>query len=384
MRKTIAIVGVVLFLVLAACSPKTAPAPAPNPQPGPAQSVPAARAPAAAPVSAEDAAWAKTLEAAKKEGKLTIYSYNFVGDIGLAMSRAFKDKYGITVDIVTGRGAEFLERLKTEKRVGNIVGDMTDGSALHLKNMKLDGLTVSVAGELPTLREKGVWVADIFGIDPNDKHVASFNFSIYTPWVNTNLVKPGEEPKTWKDYLDPKWKSKMVLTDFLVSGGAYQYFVPALREKVIDEEFLKALAKQDIRFSAALPDEGGLLARGERAISVRGVDIVFARFAAEGAPIKAIALTDGTVLSAVTTAALKGAPHPAAAKVFINWWLSQEGQSVYGKAASVTSVRKDVADFLPKAAQVTVTRPIILNNEYNEEATKLFREKWLAKLWGQQ
>lgn len=370
--------GFVMSL-LAGCAPGVQPAPAPQ-QPAP-QAAPVAPAPAAS-MTAEDAAWAKVVEAAKKEGKLTIYSYNFVGDIGLAMSEGFKNKYGIPVDIVTGRGAEFLERLKTEKRVGQVVGDMTDGSALHLKNMKLEGLTVSVADELPVLREKGVWVADIFGIDPQDKHVAAFNFSVYTPWINTNLVKPGEEPKVWKDYLDPKWKGKMVLTDLLVSGGAYQYFIPALREKVIDEAFLKALTTQDVRFSNALPDEGGILARGERALSIRGVDVVFARFAAEGAPIKAIALKDGTILSAVTTAALKGSAHPNAAKVFMNWFLSQEGQTVYGKAASLASVRKDVTNFLPQAARVTPERPIILTNDYNEEATQLFREKWLSKLWG--
>lgn len=368
------VLAMVALLVLSACAPAAAPAPSPSP----AQPAPAPKA-----LSAEEAAWVGVVEAAKKEGKLTTYSFNLVGDIGISVSRAFQERYGIKVDIVTGRGAEFLERVKTEKRMGKLVADMTDGSALHLKNMKKEGLTLNITKDLPVLREKDVWVADIFGLDPQDRHLLTFNFSIYTPYVNTKFVKPGEEPKVWKDYLDPKWKGKMVLTDHLISGGPYQYFVPALREKVIDEEFLKALNKQDVKFSTALPDEGGTLSRGERVISIRGVDIVYARFIAEGAPIKAIALEDGTILSSVTLSAYDGAPHSNAAKVFINWFLSQEGQTVYGKAATVASVRKDVANFLPKDAQVIPKRPILLTAEDNELATKLFRERWLAKLWGQ-
>ena len=380
-RSTVLLVAVVVaLLALVSCAPKGTPptfsTPAPVIIPVPQTSQP----PKA--VTPEEAAWAKVVEAAKKEGTLTTYSYNFVGDVGINMTRAFKERYGITLEIVTGRGAEFGERLKTEKRIGQMVADMTDGSALFVENMKVEGLTTSLAGELPVLREKDAFFADIFGVDPEYKHLIAFNFSTFTPWINTNLVKPGEEPKVWQDYLLPRWKGKMLLTDPMVSAGPYQYFIPPMREKVIDEEFLKALNKQDIRFTNSMPDEAGLLARGERALSIRGVDIVFARFATEGAPIKAIALNDGTVLSTVTTAAFKGTPHPNAAKVFINWFLSSEGQTVYGKAATVASVRKDVPNFLPVAARVTPARPILLTNEDNEKGAKLFREHYLEKLWG--
>ncbi len=382
MKRAISIaaaLGLILLTILAACAPSSAPTPAPAPTTPAQVTVPASNVPLPA---SQDPAWDKIVEAAKKEGKLTIYSYSFVGDIGIAMSRAFKDRYGISVDIVTGRGAEFLERVKTEKRIGGLVADMTEGSALHLKNMKNEGLTINVTGDLPVFREKDIWVADILGIDPKDKNVIAFNFTIYTPFVNSNLVKPGDEPKVWKDFLDPKWKGKIIATDPLTSGGLYQLFVPLMREKVIDDEFLKALKQQDLRFSSALPDEGGILARGERHISLRGVDSVYARFAAEGAPIRAIAINDGTVLSVLTTAAYAGAPHPNAAKVFINWFLSPEGQTVFGKNATVASVRKDVPNFLPIPARITPVRPILLTNEDNDQATQFFRDRYLEKLWG--
>ncbi|MDO8636951.1 MAG: extracellular solute-binding protein [Dehalococcoidia bacterium] len=373
------LVGMAVLMVISACAPGSTPTPAPA-APTPANTnIPTSNV---SPSTSQDPAWDKIVEAAKKEGKLTIYSFNFVGDTGISIAKAFKEKYGITVEIITGRGAEFTERLKTEKRMGSILADVCDNNATNAKTMKKEGLTKSVAGELPVLREKGVWVADVLGIDPQDKHLISFNFTIYSPWVNTRLVKSGEEPKVWKDLLDPKWKSKMIATDTTTSPGLYQSFVPLIREKVVDTEFLKALYNQDLRFSSTIQDEAGLLARGDRAISIRGNDSVYSRFINEGAPIKVIDLSDGVVLSVISIVAFEGSPHPNAAKVFLNWLMSPEGQTTYGKSASAASARKDVPNFLPEAARLTPKNPILLTSEDTDESTKLFRERWLDKLWG--
>lgn len=375
-------IGVALLIILAACSPKTQPSPAAPSVPSSPQTVPTTTQPAPASVTPEQAAWNKVIEAAKKERMLTVYSYNFVGDIGIAANRAFKQKYGITIEFVTGRGAEFLERVKTEKRTGNVVADVAEGSSLHIENMKKEGLTLNVANALPVLREKDVWIADIFAMDPQDKQHYIFNFITYTPYINNQVIKPEEEPKVWQDILDPKWKGKMMVTDPTLSGGPYQFFVPLMREKIIDEEFLKNIYQQDIRFAASAPDEGGILSRKERVISIRGVDIVYSRFVAEGAPIKAIALSDSAVVSTVTATVYGSAPHPNAARLFVNWLLSPEGQTIYCKGASMPSVRKDVPNFLPKNAQISPKRLIFMTSEDNDQATKLFRERWLNKLWG--
>ena len=367
-----------LLTVIMGCSPNDAPTQTPTTN----TPVPLVTPKTTPNLTTEETAWNKVVEAAKKEGKLTIYSFNLVGDVGIAVGRAFQDAYGISTDIITGRGAEFTERVKTEKRMGRLVADLTEGNATNLKGMKLEGLTISVASELPVLKEKDVWLADVLGMDPQDKHLIIFNFTVYSPYVNTSIIKPGEEPTVWKDLLDPKWKGKMVLTDYTTSAGPYQLFVPLLREKVIDEEFLKALYKQDLRFASALPDEAGLLSRGERPLSIRGSNNTYSRFITEGAPIKAVELKDGLVLSVITMAAFNGGPHPNAAKVFMNWFLSPGGQGAYSKAASTSTARKDVPTSLPKAAQISPQRPILLTNEYTDEATNLFRDRWLGKLWG--
>lgn len=375
----IGVVAALLISTVFACAPKptSSPIPAPKPISGPG---PASLGSSVTP-SNQDAAWNRIVEAAKKEGKLTIYSFNLVGDIGITVGRAFKDAYGISLDIVTGRGAEFTERVKTEKRIGGLVADITEGNVSNIQNMKMEGLTTSYASDLPVLREKDVWVADILSMDPQDKHIIVFSFTIYSPYVNNNLVKPSEEPTTWKELLDPRWKGKMLLVEYTTSPGTIQQLAPLLREKVIDEEYLKALFKQDLRFTTNLPEAATLLARGERHLSIYA-SATFARFVADGAPIRAVELKDGTVLSVITMAPFGGGPHPNATKVFMNWFLSKEGQSVYSKAASGSPARKDVPSSLPKASQITPQRPIILTREDTDEAARLFRERWLNKLWG--
>ena len=144
------------------------------------------------------------MQSAKKEGRVTIYSFNFTGEMGIMLQKAFEQRYGIELEIVTGRGAEFIERLKTEKRVGQLTADTTEGSAIHVKNMKLEGITAGVAGELPALREKDKWVIDLLSLDPQDKHLIIHFISTYAPHINTRLVKAGEEPRVWRDLLDPK------------------------------------------------------------------------------------------------------------------------------------------------------------------------------------
>lgn len=370
--------GISVILLVLACAPRASPAVTPTSR------APQAATPmlvAVTPIRAEDAAWQKIVEAARKESNLTIYSSNFTGDIGLALNKSFKERYGIQLNIITGRGAEFIERLKTEKRMGALVGDLHDGNAANTRLMKEQGLTMGIAGELPVLREKDVWVADILRIDPQDKHLISFNFILYSPYINTNIVKSGEEPKVWRDFLNPKWKSAMVAVNPTTSAGLFNQFVPLMREKVIDEDFLKALYKQDLRFSRTLEDEATLLSRGERSISISGNNISFSRYISEGAPIRPVEFSHGTVLSALLVA-FKGAPHPNAAKVFINWLLSREGQAVWGKSNSVASVRKDVPNFLPQAAQVTPRQLILSTAEDVDVVAKLFTDRWLDKLWG--
>jgi len=380
MKKWLLSLCVLIGVLLTACTPQSAPASAPTQAPtlAPAQTVPVAKT-----LTKEEASWNTVVEAAKKEGYLSVYSYNMVGDVGVAVSRAFKAKYGITADIITGRGAEFVERVKTEKRMGRLVADVNDGSSVHSEIMKNEGLIINLSKELPVVLEEGVWRANVFSIDSKDKYVASLSVYYMCPWVNSKLVTPSDIPQVWRDLLKPQWKGKMVLTDPTVSGGPQQFFVPLMREGIIDEEFMKALYTQDLMFASSGPDEPRILARGERLLSIRGQAATYGRFVAEGAPIKAIEMKDGVVLVASPTMVVfNNSPHPNAARLYANWLLSKEGQAAYTLAASATPIRSDVPDSAPEVARLTPQRPVLQTTEDNEKAALLFRDRWPDKLWG--
>ncbi len=385
MVNVITAISLALLFLLASCSPTSAPVPqAPMPtiatQPSVSPATPSTNSTA---INPTDVAWEKVIEAAKKEGTVTVYSYQLVGDVGLTVARAFKEQYGIKMDIITGRGAEFVERLKVEKRMGQVVADVGDGSMLHLLNMKKAGLTLGLAERAPVFGEQGVWETNVFGYDATDKHVAALSFYYLSPWINSKLVKPGEEPQVWRDLLKPQWKGQIMVSDPAVSGNAPQLFVPLLREKVIDEQFLKDLYKQDLAFTVSLYDEARLLGRGERLISIYGSPVSYSRFLAEGAPIKAIDLKDGVTSNLNPGVVIfGGGPHPNAARVYANWMFSPGGQSAFSKAASSRPVRKDVPDPSPEASRINPQRPLIQTAEDTDKAAQLFTEKWLNKLWG--
>lgn len=373
-----------LLTMLANCAPVGDPARgsrAEAPAPVTAPAAPSASAPSGRGPSAEDAAWAGVIEAAKKEGRLTIYSYNFTGDLGVALARAFHEKYGIRVEIVTGRGAEFLERMKTERRMGKMLASWTEGSPIHVMNMKKEGLTLGGNEAIPALRDERAFVLSPYALDPADKHLVGHSMSVYTPYVNVKLVKKGEEPRLWKDLLNPRWKGKMMLSDARVSSNAYLLFVPLLREKIVDEDYLKALYKQDLTWTVGSFEELGMLARGQAPLSVRQSDAVAARFAMDGAPIQAIDMDDGIPVSMVVSALLDG-PHPNAAKVFMNWVLTEEGQTIQGQLKGSSPFRKDARDFRPAAVALTLKKPVLTTNEDTDRASRWFSEKYFDKLWG--
>lgn len=368
----------VLLLAALACAPRVAPSPVAPERPQAPTTLPAG--PAARPEAArDDGGLAKLIEAAKKEGSVTLYSYNFVGDTGIAMQRAFKERYGINVDIITGRGAEFTERFKTEARTGNRVGDFTEGSPVHLVNMKNAGLTVTLK-DLPVLQEKDVWKIDPAFLD-NDAHVLAAYPMFMQPFLNTKLVKPGEEPKSYLDLLQPKWKGKILFNDPVVSSSAYLIFQPLTKAGVLTEDYLEKLGAQEMLFVTGAPQGQERLSRGEAPLYLATQAALFSNAVREGAPIKVFDLKEGMAGQAIPMVVIKDAPHPNAAKLFANWWLSKEGQDIYARVKGAPTIRKDVQAGLPPALDMDPAKPIFSTADDADIQGKMFRDKvWVNQL----
>lgn len=375
MKLNLVIILASTMAILAACAPSsTSPAPVAPPQVAP--SVPPVAAPS---VVIEKSSWDKVVDAAKKEGEVTIYSFNFVGDTGLALSKAFKNRYGITLNIITGRGAEFIERLKTEKRTGLIVADMAEGSITHMTNMKESGVTISVS-DLAVLKDKSEWHVDPRANDAEAHILATFRI-VYSPWINTRLVAPQQVPKSYQDMLKPEWKGKIIAHDVSLSSAAYNYFVPLVNSKVLDWEYVRALGRQQLRITPGGVQAAESLARGEYPIIFMNTDTNGARFVSEGAPIKAISYQEGDVANLGGQVVIGSSPHPNAAKVLANWLLMDEGQKIRGELQQIAMVRKGIPDFRPANAQAPSSKTVIAQPKDYDDMARLMRERYIPDLW---
>ena len=102
---------------------------------------------------------------------------------------------------------------------------------------------------------------------------------------------------------------------------------------------------------------------------------------AEGAPVKFIPPKEGYYLSVNGVEFIANAPHPNAAKFFLNWFYTKEGQMIYAKSSLAISVRKDVPqDYLPPDQRYVEGAPIMINPpedftvEKNKELAQLARD----------
>ncbi len=359
------------LLILASCSPSASSVPVKSPQ----ETITATGgAPGAAPVLvSENAAWTKIVEAAQKEGKLVAYDYFMVGDVGLEVSKAFENRYGIKMDVIPGRGADILERLKTEKRMGQMTADMVSSSSTHVINMMKDGLIDVMAGKLPVLREADAWIVNPLAIDTEGRGLA-FNYQNYVPYMNTKLLKHEDAPKTLRDFLEPRWTGKIVAPDPVISNAFYQYYVPLLNRGIIDLGYLKALGDQKLTFHVSPIGAAEMLARGEFPLSVPNADSSVSNLAMQGAPIQAIPFEYNVVIVSAL-GAIKGAPHPNAAQVYVNWRLSKEGQMVFAKASGIASIRKDVPEVRPRAMVAQVQQTIAVTGKDMDDTARMFQER---------
>ncbi len=335
-----------IALVLMSCTP-TQPPPAPTPS-SPATTTPAPVTGAS--VTPEDAAWAKVVAAAKKEGVLTMYSFYYVGDTGRALSKAFQDRYGIGVEILASSGTPTLEKIKVEQAVKQPVADVVNSGTSTATDISVLGLGENVTKELPNLRDRSVFLVDPVYSPKGDVLFTSLDY--VTPTVNTNLVKPQDEPKSYKDFLDPKWKGHLLSTDPRTGGGGMFNTVVTMRYfKILDDDYFRALAPQ-MRFFGGLQEQFRMVARGEYKVAMDSSISTILPLIAEGAPLKMVPLDEGTIAQGESTIVIKGAPHPNAAKLFADWILSAEGQETYVKAASISSMRKGVPSYVVAGAKL--------------------------------
>ncbi len=344
--KVLVVVAVALLSMLAQCAPASTPATAPP------SSIAAGDGKSAAPaVASWQTEWDNTLQAARKEGTLTIYCTSWGQDTQKALTEAFRNKYGIDSEfMILSRGVEVAARAQTEKSAGLFIADVFGtGSGTLLPLMKPQGLLGNLQATLilPEVTDPKIWGGRLPFLDDDKKTFGMVANTERFILYNTDLVKKGEIT-TYKDLLNPRYKGKIILNDPTIAGGGNTLFL-FLADGVWDldqaKDFLQQLIKQqDVVISRDARLLVETVARGKYSV-VLGPSIAYVKeFFKAGAPVDLAMVKEGTAVNATngTIAVPAAVAHPNASKVFINWLLTQEGQSVFARKMGIPSMRTDV------------------------------------------
>jgi iron(III) transport system substrate-binding protein len=269
------------------------------------------------------------LEQAKKEGQLVFYSGIFEAEARALISR-FEQRYPfIKTTLYRAGGVSLVSRIQNEHRAGSHLWDVFNSAGLEGFVLLEQGYFAKYVS--PEARYFGE------GFKDPDGFWTTMYASPYIATYNTRMVPAKDVPKDYFDLLDPRWTDKLALDPDDIEWYANL-------KKIWGEErarkFFSGLAKQKIVIRRGRALQTDLLAAGEIAVLVNNYHHIAVRVKARGGPVDWLALDP--VITAVGPLAINRlAPHPNAAKVFVDFCLSKEGQQVLIQQGR-TSGRLDV------------------------------------------
>ena len=285
--------------------------------------------------------WNKTVEAASKEGQVNVYMYVAWGN-AIEEANVFQKAFpAIRLSLVTGGPSQLAQRVMAERRANKYLVDVLNvgfsASRMLFDQKMLDPLKSALI--LPeVVDESKWWQGKHHYLDPEKQYAFRYVGAPQYGSIsyNTKLVKEDEFKSLW-DFVNPKWKGKIIARDITRTGpgsGAMRFFY---YHPKIGPEFIKRLFGQmDVTVFRDIRQGIDWLANGKYAVCFFCGSEIY-KAANQGLPVDTFGPMKegaGLVSSYGGLVIPKSVPHPNATKVFVNWFLSREGQTTLQKALS--------------------------------------------------
>lgn len=374
------VIIVLLGSLLGACKPQEKESPPATTGPGPttASTQPTKQA--------WEKEWEETVQAAKREGSVSVYT-QWGPEARTELIRAFKEKFGLDLEFTAvGKSAEIATKMGNERRAGLYMADVIGtGPGTIFTMLDPEGLVAPIDSMLilPEVIDPKVRVGGKLFLDKGKKVIPLSAQFVAGVTRNTDLVKEGEI-KSYSDVLDPKWKGKIIMHDPTTTGEGQAAVTLMVRLWGLDKsrDYLRQLALQEPVFTRDLRLQVEWLARAKYPVGVGLHTPTLMEFKAMGSPVAQIRpLKEGGLLTtAFGTLCLPSGklPHPNATRVFINWLLTKEGQSLFSKSIFQPSSRIDVP--LEKAEEMTAMPGEPYIEQYDDAGLALMATGQVEKL----
>jgi iron(III) transport system substrate-binding protein len=313
--------------------------------------------------------WERTLEAAKKEGKVVV-SVPASAELRRGIEKVFKQRFGIDAEVNTGSAASIVGKIRQESKSGAPYFDLhMGGGESMITGLLAEGILAPLepAMMLKEIKDPNNWWGGHIWLDNAKRYIyASQAYQVELIWCNTDYAKP-EEIRSLADLLNPKWSGKIGYLDPRTPGAGSSMW--SFLWKLKGEDYLKKLAGQKLFLSRDQRVLAESLARGKVAV-VAGLSYYsFLPFAKAGLPVKSVPISRDEIYvsgGSGNVAIIKGAPHPNATKVFVNWFLSQEGQETYSRAMGQATRRLDVDTQWLKEVGVLAAKDSLSLDQYSK------------------
>jgi iron(III) transport system substrate-binding protein len=220
---------------------------------------------------------------------------------------------GIKINHVDATSDKLVARAVSEARGGRVLGDVLQVPLENVVQVHNQGLLLDTnlpeSAEYPEGAKGSFWTAS--------------DLQFFVAAWNTNLVKKEEEPKTFDDFVHPRWKNRLIAEprdlEMLLAFAKYKF---KSDEKAID--YWKKVAANNVEFHKGHSQLAELLVAGQAAVCITCYSHHYPGRIKKGAPLNYM-LSEG-IASINATGVFKNSPHPSAALLFARWMASQEGQ----------------------------------------------------------